>query len=112
MLKIGSRAWADNSRKIVRAVKRVVRAQAIGECKESAPYQKLTLGVFEQALDDAIAGHANCERSTAIKYLDGEMPHLVALGIDPEWVKRIIVQIGLKARINEAVLFYSGKGWG
>ena len=111
MIKIGTRAWADDSRKIVRAVKKLVRVQAIGDCKEAEPYQKLTLGVFEQALDDAIAGHANCERSTAIKYLDGEMPHLVALGIEPEWVKRIIVQIGLKARINEAANFYGEKGW-
>ena len=47
MLKIGSRAWADNSRKIVRAVKKVVRVQAIGDCEETAPYQKLFLGVFE-----------------------------------------------------------------
>ena len=111
MIKIGTRAWADDSRKIVRAVKKVVRVQVIGNCDETAPYQRLFLGVFEQALDDAIAGHANCERSTAIKYLDGEMPHLVALGIEPDWVKRIIVQIGLKARINEVANFYGEKGW-
>jgi hypothetical protein len=87
----------------VRALCQLVRSQ----CSIS-PDARLFFAVFEQALLDAFTmkdsvhadkyrrkAHALCYQN-AVMYLKSSIPHLSAMGIEPTWVRKKMVAIGLR----------------
>ena len=85
----------------VKAVEMVVSHQ-IGESVEA----RLMYKIFSQALHDAFfvekgkkgkiaTNYSEIIRQDAKRYLRSSMPHLVAIGIEPEWVRRLMKKAGL-----------------
>jgi len=88
----------------VKAVEKVVSHQ-IGESVET----RLMYEIFSRALHDAFfvekgkkgkkgkiaTNYSEIIRQDAKRYLRSSMPHLVAIGIEPEWVRRLMKKAGL-----------------
>lgn len=58
------------------------------------PQCKLMFSVIEVALRDLTA-EAAIVRSSARRYLSGEMLHAQVCDVDPDWIKRLMNDVGL-----------------
>lgn len=60
-----------------------------------SPEARLMAEVFIQAVRDGFATDNKADADEAQRYLDGPMPHVQLLGVDPEWVRSVLQRIGL-----------------
>ena len=73
----------NQDRAIVKAISKKISSQV-----DDSPEYKLMFAVFNGALIDMFS-MTHTIRDAACLYLSGDMPHLTAIGIDPDWVKRL-----------------------
>ena len=68
-------------------------SRAVPKTKEA----KLMFAIFEQAAADCVnQGVHYIDQNSAYHYLvNSPMPHLMAIDIDPEWVRRLIKAAGI-----------------
>ncbi len=73
----------DKARAIVNKVKKQI---------PSSPEARLMFAVFQSVVIDLFS---KAHHRSAAKYMRSNMPHLVMIDIDPEWVRRLFKQSGL-----------------
>jgi len=70
--------------------------------KEVLPVAQLFFAVLKQALLD-VSGFNRFHRFTGWEYLAGDMPHSQAIGIDPDYVRRVLRQCGVSEDVTSEI---------
>ncbi len=77
-----------------RETARAIVAKIKHQCGKSAE-EELMFAVFRMVVSDVMADPKRPYQQSAERYMNGDMPHLSAMGIDPDWVRGLFRTAGI-----------------